>query len=292
MIPPLIWTPFSLRLRSRLLLLIDASLSFTLQVVITILLCIWHQYHMNMYTFWSFTLLTAFYAALIAALLFEHLVLTLTILFALPLILGNVVFVAIAIIIIIANDADAYIDGSKCDVPPGKRTIEHLHTGDWVIHGGPVFGVMLLLLCGLEFFSQRVIVHQLRLWNAAYQWLYWLYWMLSPLAVMTLYQLIFDVDKLYPNHFTVAERVLILAAVTLIWQIITWFIFTQVATHHQLHPHALPTPHELIEHGELHGHWSYAPTNVPELVVGADVEPACHEIHNGGPRVVEMIDIH
>lgn len=247
-----LWTPFSVRLRSRLLLFIIVALFEAADFAIIIALCVWHQYKMNMYTYWSFTILTAFYALLLVSIVVERLFFTLTVLFALPVVLGNVVFVAIAIIIIIANNAEAYRKGSVCANPPGDMSLESLHTGDWIVHGLPVFGVMVVLLCGLEFFSQNIIAKQLKAWNAALQWLYWLFWMLGPLALITLYQLIFDVNKLYPTSFSVAERTAILASVVLIWQFLTWLIFTQVSQYQQIHAHSVPSLHNLVEHRPAH----------------------------------------
>lgn len=194
-------------------------------------------------------------AVLVVALFWEWLLITLTVTFALPVVLGNAVFVALAIIIILANNAEAYRKGSECDTPPGDLSLEKLHTGDWLIHGGPVFGLMLVLLAGLEFFSHRLIVAQLRAWSAAWQWFYWLYWMLAPLTLIVIYQLCFDVDARYPTSFSLAQRTVILAALTLCTQLLWWIIFTQVSEQSQLHAHSVPTIHNTLVHNETHGHF-------------------------------------
>jgi hypothetical protein len=268
-----VWTPFSVRLRSLLLLRIMVALALAWQIGSTILLAVVHEYNMNMYTFWSYTLLTVFYTVLAVALFWERMLITLTTVFALPLVVGNAVFVALAIIIILANNAEAYRKGSECDTPAGDLSLEELHTGDWLIHGGPVFGLLLVLLAGLEFFGQRLIVRQLRTWTAASQWLYWVYWMVSPLVLIVIYQLCFDVDKLYPTSFTLTERTLILAALTLCTQLLWWLIFTQVPEHEQLHAHSVPTLHDVVVHGHggnAHFEPSWQSDAIAQLTVGSD----------------------
>lgn len=271
-----LYSPFSVRFTARLLLRVFTALLLAWQVGTTIFLAVEHEYHLNMYTYWSYTILTAFYAALFVATLIEHVALTWTMLVALPLVLGNVVFVAVAILVIIANDAEAYRDRSECDTPPGKLTLEMLRTGDWIIHGGPVFGVLLLMIVGLEFFAQHTLVRQLRRWNAAGHWLYWLYWMAAPIVLVSIYQLIFDVGKLYPTHFTAVQRTLLLAAIIVVWQLVTWLVFTQVATVDQFHTHALPSAHSLLAHGRLEEHWhepaEHGAAAVPEVVVGDELQ--------------------
>jgi hypothetical protein len=247
-----LYSPFSLRLTSVLLLRVAVFLCLAWQVAITILLAVIGQYHMNMYTYWSYTIQTAFYALLFVALFYQRTLFTLTVMVVLPFVLGNVVFVAVAIVVIIANNAQAYIDGTVCDVPPGKTTIEHLHTGDWEIHGGTVFRLFVVLLCGLEYFSQRIIVRQLVLWRAPTRWLFFFYWMVGPILLITIYQLCFDVDKLYPTSFNLVQRTFILAGITLVWQLISWLIFTQVQQLHSIHAHALPTYKQLFDAQHQH----------------------------------------
>jgi hypothetical protein len=269
-----LYSPFSVRFTARLLLRVFTALLLAWQIGTTIFLAVTHEYKLNMYTYWSYTILTAFYAALLAALFIEHLVLTWTLIVALPIVLANVVFVAVAILVIVANDAEAYRRRSECDTPPGDLTLEMLRTGDWLIHGGPVFGVLLLMIAGLEFFSQHTLVRQLRRWNAAGHWLYWLYWMVAPIVLVSIYSLIFDVGKLYPTHFTAVQRTLILAAIIVVWQLVAWVVFTQVASADQFHTHAMPSAHSLLAHGRLSEHWHEPvehPSTVPEVVVGNEV---------------------
>lgn len=267
-------TPLSVRFSSLALTRIFALVGLTWQVVTTILLAVAGQYHMYMYTYWSYTALTAFYAVLSVALFWERLAITLFSLFWLPFVMGNSVFVLLAITIIIANDATAYIDGSVCDTPPGSLTIEKLHTGDTLIHVLPVLWLGATLLAGLEYFSQRLIVAQVSAFSAAGQWLYWLFWMTGPLVLISIYQLAFDVDKLYPTSFSVGARVAILGAVSITTQLGWWIILTQHQIVHQIHAHSLPTPLQVLSEGRLHGHLDYEGEAEAEAESGHNYETA------------------
>lgn len=238
------WTPFSVRFRGKTLLRLATLLVLAVQIALTIVLAINDAYHMDMFTLWSFTILTAFSAVLLVALYVEWVPLTYAVLFGLPLVIGNVVFVAVAIIVIIANDATVYAEGSPCEQPPPADpdiTVEQLHTGDWLEHGWPVFGVFLILLAGGEYLSRFIVVRTLRSFNAVSQWLYWFYWMFASLVLLIIYQAIFDVDEMYPTSFTTVERTFILFAIILIWQTITWTIFIAEYSVEDVNFYWLPT---------------------------------------------------
>ena len=235
-----LFSPFSVRFESRTLLLLGTLFCLAWQIAVTIFLAVIGRYDLQMYTFWSYTMQTAFYALLLFALLHQHTLFTVTVMLALPVVLANVVFVLLAIVIIIANNDEVYIKGSECAVPPGKTTMSQLHTGDFEIHVFTVFRLFVLLLAGLSYFSERIIVAQLRRWRADNRWFYFIYWVFFPLGIIVTYQWIFNVNHLYPTSFTAVQRFFILGGIAVGWQLVAWLIFTQLATPRQLHVHALP----------------------------------------------------
>jgi len=266
------WTPFSVRFRGKTLLRVATAFVLVVQIALTIVLAVNGAYHMKMFTLWSFTLLTVFSAFLLVSLYTEHWLLTNAVLFGLPFILGNVVIVAIAIVVIIANDSTVYAHGTPCQSPPPanpEHTVSQLHTGDWAEHAWPVFAVVLILLAGGEFLATYMVVRSLRSFSPLGQWLYWIYWMCASLVLLIVYQLIFDINKIYPTSFTTAERTLILFAIVWVWQAVTWWIFTAAYTLEDVHMYWLPTLRDLAA-GTLSGEGAPS-TSHHELIV-PDVE--------------------
>jgi hypothetical protein len=235
-----LYSPFDLRISSYWLSVIATVLCLACQLAATIYLAVIHEYHLNMYTYWSYTFETAFYVGLLAALLHQHMLLTALVIYALPIVLGNAVFVMIAIIIIIYNNGKLYIKGSVCAVPPGDLSMAALHTGDWEIHGLTLFRLFMLLLAGVFFFTLKIIIAQGRKWGVVMRWAYFVYWMFTPLSALVLYQWIFDINKLYPTSFTKVQRIFLLGGISIVTQLVFWIIFLQKQNVDQVHVHALP----------------------------------------------------
>lgn len=253
-----VWTPYTIRLRSSLLAKLVVLAALAVQLAAVIFLAVHGAYNMTMYTYWSYTLLTAFYVVLLVALFWRHRVLSAVLMFGLPLVLANAVFVAAAIIVIIANSAEALRRDTELDTPPGKITLEQLHTGDWMIHGAPVFGLTLVLLAGVYMFTRELLRRQMHAWSWLGHYLYALWWYGAPLALIGIYWASHDIDKKYPTSFTAAQRTFILLGISLGWNVFAWFCFTQKndieAVHADTLPDvsdALPVPHADAEPSEL-----------------------------------------
>lgn len=249
-----VWTPFSVRFTARITLLAATLLVLAFQIAITVVAAVNDAYDLTMFTLWSFTMLTAFLVVLVAALIIERALFTLLVLFGLPLVLGNVVFVAVTIIVIIANNSAVYTDGSTCEQPPPADPISmsNLHTGDWVLHGWPVFAMFLVLIAGGQYFARRVVIPSLRSFKPVWQWLYFLYWECVSLVPLAIYQSIWDVDKKYPTSFTTAERTLIMLAILWVWMTALWAVFTAEYSPDQMDVRAMPHIEDLAE-GRLWG---------------------------------------
>jgi hypothetical protein len=230
------FTPFRLRIRGKFFFNVCAWLLCAIQIGLTIALAVTGNYGLDAYTLWSFTMLTVFACALALAVIVEQLPLTLVVQWGLPIVLGNVVAVAIAIIIILQNNIQLFIDGTKCDVPPPSNptSLALKHTGDWLLHGWPVFGMLLLLIGGMDYFGRLIIVHAITVMSSVGQWLYFVYWFVAPLVPLIIYDLAFDVDKMYPTSFTWIERALILIAIMWIWMAFVLGVFTMRTQYGQI----------------------------------------------------------
>jgi len=250
------WTPATVRFHTKTVLRAVVTAVAVWRIVITILLAVNGAYNMGMFTLWSYTLVTAFAVVFAVSLWAQHLLLSYTLLFFLPLVLTNVVFVALAIIIIIANDSSVYTKNTPCaDPPPAdpKYTVSQLHTGDWIEHGGPIFDLMLMLLAGGLILLRFVLQRTLDSMSPLLQWAYWAYWMGASLVLLGIYDLAFDIDKTYPTSFSTAERVLILLAIVLVWQTFTWIAFTSQTVSQDFHISIPATPAEFLATGRLAG---------------------------------------
>jgi hypothetical protein len=249
-------TPLSWRIKSQTLLILTVASLLLFQICTSALLLAHGAYHWKMYTLWSYTMLTVFYAVLLAALLVQHVVLTMVVLFFLPIILGNVVFVAVAVTVIIANNAEVMIKGTVCGSILYNSTLptttpllsmEALNTGHWTLHGFTLFGVLVLLNCGLDCLGRQIVLRSMQRFNPAQQWLYFLFWLFGPFILLATYENTEDVDKNYPTSFTLLQRTAIMAAIVLVWQLYSWAMFTARRTIDQLDAVFLPTVHELLD---------------------------------------------
>lgn len=225
-----VWTPFSIRFSTRNTLLAATLYVLAYQIAVSVVLFVNNAYDMTMFTLWSFTIFSAFTVALLVSLFVEHLVFTLAILFALPIVMGNVVFVAITIVIIIANNSEVLTKGTACEQPtppPNAISMSAVHTGDAFLHPFMVFNLFVMLLAGGAYFSKHIIVRSLRSFPPWAQWLYFVFWMCASLVFMlTPYQLSFNVAKKYPTSFSPVEREFIMLGVLWLWMLAAWFIFT------------------------------------------------------------------
>lgn len=251
-----VWTPVSVQFHTKTVLRFVVAVVFCAALAVTIVLGVNDAYNMKMFTLWSWTIFLAFTFVLWVSLWVQHLLLAYTLLFFLPLVLTNVVFVAVAIVVIIANDSTVLTNNTPCATPPPadpKYTVSQVHTGDWVEHGGPPFGMFVILLAGGLALFRKVLQRELQSLNPALQWLYFLYWMCATLVLLGIYDLAFDVAATYPTSFSTAERVLILLAIVWVWQLYTWFAFTSVDVADDIHVRMPASPDEFLSTGRLHG---------------------------------------
>lgn len=251
-LPP-VFTPFSIRLGGKTLLRGTVLVLLGLFVAIVIVLAVNGAYSMDMFTLWSMTALVAFLTVFAVAIFYERWLLTLVVLFWLPVILARVTSVAVDVVLILQNNADLWVEGTRCEDPPPAdpdRTLEQVHTGDWVEHPLPWIAMLFVVLVGFPYLH-HIVVRSLRSWNPVFQWLYFVWWFTAPLFLMVIYSLAFNIQKQYPTSWTVAEWVLIVGAVHVVFQLYYWLVFTARYSFTEIDTYWwLPTPAELAS-----GHW-------------------------------------
>ena len=241
--PP--WSPFELRLHGFTFLRLFTALFFAVQIGLTIGLAVTGHYGLGAYTLWSFTMLTAYAGVLLAALFVQHWLLTAIVLYGMPIVLANTMDVCIAIVIILQNNFQLFIDGTKCDtpVPPNPTPLGTKHTGDWVEHNYTILATLVLAFV-MKTFWRYIVVRSQWSFSPLGRWTYWAYWTFGPLLPLILYDLIFDVAKTYPTSFTWIERALILVGINVAWMTFMWVALHAVDKTKQFKHYVMPTRYD------------------------------------------------
>jgi hypothetical protein len=167
----------------------------------------------TMFTYWNYLGILGFYTLLVASLIFERAILTFTMLFVFPIMLGSTLLVAVAIVIIIQQNAAVFTAGGGPDV-----ALSLIHTGDWVLHQLPLVEMLMLLGYGLILYARQIIACELsQMRTGEGRALYVLYFVLSPLVPFAVYCTIFDPDTHYPTGVPLYLLWLGLVAVNIAW---------------------------------------------------------------------------
>jgi len=241
-------TPYTVRVRTSLLARGTTAVVLAFFVAAVAILAVHGAYNMTMFTYWSLTVALGYYSVLLLALFVQHRLLSVALMFLTPFALANAIFVVLAIIIILANSAEALRHGSELDTPPGKITLEQLHTGDWIIHGGPVAGMALVLLAGVFAYTRDLIHRQMHAWSWLMHYAYALFWYGADLAFIFAYMLSHDIDKKYPTSYSVGARTAIMLGISLGWNLYAWFLFTQKEDLPRLHADELPDVRDVVQY--------------------------------------------
>lgn len=246
-----IWTPARLRLKAKTVGFLTVAFLFLCFLTFTIILAVAKAYNMTYFTLWSFTLHDIYYFVLCLALVFEHWILTYTVLILVPLVNGTSFFVAYAISIIIAVDGSVYLQDTIFDVPAGKITIEELRTGDWVEHAFPPFADLLSNFV-LAVFYYRIFNRLLDRMSDAWQWIYFIFFIFSSLGFLGIYQVFawiigMDLQEKYMIPFSTWLSVLFAVVLNVGYMLFLWFVFRAIQDPRQLHVYLFPTHKERMQ---------------------------------------------
>ncbi len=190
------------------------------QLGITIAFAVLGYYDVSMFTFWNYTLLTVFFAWLLAALVYERWLLTGVLLFALPVLLGTTFVVWVAIVIIVARNANVFLGDDGTSV--AKR-----HTGDWIVHDVPLAMMLITLSMGFAMYARRALGYRERLFRSRTRRLAYLaYWLLSPLVPLGIYSLAFDIAEKYPTGIHTGVLWVMLVGLCVAWQALSFGAFS------------------------------------------------------------------
>ena len=194
------------------------TLLFSMQIATTIVIAVAGAYDMSMFTFWNYTLLTAYFALLLAALFYERWLLTIA--FAiLPILLGTTFIISVAIVIIVQRNADIFLGD-------GSTSVSTRHTGDWLVHYVPPFEMVLLFAIGLGLYARRVIGYRLGLFRTrTRRAIFYVYWILVPLIPFAIYSAAFDIGEKYPTGIPTGILWILLIVVCVVWMAFWLFVF-------------------------------------------------------------------
>lgn len=187
--------------------------------------------HHNRYTYWNYTLQTMFYLGLTISQIFhlhtlEYWLLT----YALPLVYGSVVLVAIFIVIILQLDG-GWLMFVATQAGGGLYTLGTIHSADAFIHFFPLFDLFALLLAGylsvarctirlhLKHLYQRCIAMQPSLGPILYR----IFFYLSPGIPLVAYALFFNPFDEYPVPRRYSRTSLLILAASIGLVVMAWF---------------------------------------------------------------------
>jgi hypothetical protein len=207
------------------LLLYSVQVAFTLIVVaVGVGLVALGNYNLDMYTYWSFTIVLATYLLLVVALPLEGKLLALTLLFALPLAIGSTFNVALLIVIAIQLNG-----GILLSAMPTPGHVAAVHTGDWAVHVLPLLSVLVLFMVGLQRYASAVLVAAQSAWSQAWwpaRGLYAAYFVLAALVPMGVYSLIFDPAVKYPTGVPTYALWLVVILIDTVWMFVVYKALT------------------------------------------------------------------
>ena len=253
----IIWTPARLRFKAKTMGLLTVAVIFACFIAFTILLAVNDSYNLSYFTLWNFTLHDLYYFVLCLSLIFEHWILTYTVLLLVPLANGTSFFVAYAIVIIVGVDASVYLQDTIFGVPPGKITIEQLHTGDWVEHAFPPFADLLSNFV-LAVFYYRIFNRLVDRMSDAWQWIYFFFFIFSSFAFLGIYQLYawiagMDLQEKYLIPFSVWVSVLLALGLNVGYMLFLWFVMRAKQDPKQVHVYLFPTHRQRMHREEAAG---------------------------------------
>jgi hypothetical protein len=212
----------------RFILRIVVTLLLIWRVALTIYLAVIGRYHLSMYTYWSQTMLVAFYVLLELSLFIERGLLTFTTLFAFPILLGSTFIVAVSIIIIIQQNSTIFFvaDSSAWT----QDALSLLHTGDWILHSLPLVEILFILALGWAMYARAIIASELAsIRKSEWKAIYVLYWILAPLVPLLIYSCIFDIATVYPTGIPTYVLWLCLVGIDILWMALMFGAFTATA---------------------------------------------------------------
>ena len=177
------------------LLLAWTLASLLWQLALELYLLISGHSNVEHFTYWSTFMFTVVTTLLFPALVVRRGMLTFVLLWLLPIVMGVSLFVAIAIVVIIQQNAEAFIMGTVCD--GGTTSMSTVHTGDFALHQLLPLQVFVWLSCGLLDEARDVLRGRFAEWSLPLRVLYSCYFLLSPLVPLVIWGSIYDARQIY-----------------------------------------------------------------------------------------------
>lgn len=156
--------------------------------------------HLSMFTWWNQTFFTLYMVTLTLALFVEGWLLTVTILFVMPMQTALSKVINVAITILLNENPDILMSGSVYE--GGTMTMNNLLTGNWILHVQPPTIHDLLFFGGLWLVARTIVGSAWRGFETnTDRVLYALGFVHAPMAAFGLYALIVGgISRHYPTH--------------------------------------------------------------------------------------------
>lgn len=187
--------------------------------------------HQNRYTYWNYTLQTMFYLGLSISQMFRLISLEywLTV-YALPVVYGSVVEVAIFIIIILQLDG-GWLMFTATQAGGGPYTLGTIHSADAFVHFFPVFDLFALFISGYLSMARCTIrthlhhLYQKCIWDqpSLRPLLYRIFVYISFCIPLTPYAIFFNPFEEYPIPRRYSHSSLLLLAASIGFFVMAWF---------------------------------------------------------------------
>lgn len=230
--PPFLWSSYnapaeratraSLGIITKTLLRIVAIVMLAWQIAMTIYMGVGGHYDLSMYTFWNYTFMTVFCVFFVAALFYERILLTFTLLGLFPPLFSSVAMVRFGIVVIVGRNADVFLGD-------GGQSIEMRYVGDFVVHSLPLGMLLVVLIAGLLLYIRRAVGYELGLFSTfRRKLLYALYFLFSGLFLLAIYTASFSIAKTYPTGIHTGLLWLALVGVDIVWMGFFLAIFVAV----------------------------------------------------------------
>lgn len=198
---------------------------FLIQVAVVIALIVKDRFDLTMYTYWSYTILTVFFALAVVALFTERWFLHFVTMYIFPIPLGSTFLVALSIVIIIQENQEVLVSNDNAGL-----ALSLIHTGDWILHSLPVIEILLLMVCGWLLYARLIIGNRLAtMKSAGNRTGYIIYFLLVPLVPMAIYSIAFDPAVHYPTGIPTYVLWIALVAIDLIWMTLMYLALTSSA---------------------------------------------------------------
>jgi hypothetical protein len=217
------YTPVSMRG----VLLVFMSVVVLFQVAVVGYMLSQQRFHLYMFTYWNYCLVTLVWILVWCSLVWERWWLYFTALLAFPLTLGTTFVVNVTIVLVIQLNSRVFVAAGMGTGQDAQTALSLLHTGDWIFHDLPFIETLVLLAAGWTLYMRSVLAPELMaLYNVNWRATYQAYFVFVPLLPLAIYSACFDISVQYPTGIPTWVLWICLVGVNALWQWFWFHVFT------------------------------------------------------------------